>query len=124
MTKPADLERIKSATFRGKRYRMIWRKPRDGKQDKAAGQSITGWCDNHETKHRAIRVATSGRSNVSILDIVIHEALHACFPDADEVAVSETSNSIMALLVRMGIQVEFKPGHPPNGDWTPAVPQP
>jgi hypothetical protein len=55
-----------------------------------------------------------------VLDTTIHETLHACFPDADERAIAESMNSIMRLLIRMGIQVGFAPGTPCPHKWYPA----
>ena len=39
---------------------------------------------------------------LDILDTVIHECLHACIPDLDEVCVTETATDIAKVVHRMG----------------------
>ena len=36
------------------------------------------------------------------LDTVIHEALHACYPDMSEAAVEEGAGTLSALLIKLG----------------------
>ena len=36
------------------------------------------------------------------MDCMIHEALHACFPDIDDAAVDESATSIAKFLTRAG----------------------
>jgi hypothetical protein len=42
---------------------------------------------------------------IDILDTVIHECLHACIPDLDEEAVTETATDITKVLHRMGCRL-------------------
>jgi len=43
---------------------------------------------------------------VGELDCIIHESLHACFPDIDDFAIEEASTSIALLLGRLGYRRE------------------
>jgi hypothetical protein len=47
-------------------------------------------------------------SEIDLLDSVIHESLHACYPDLDEAAVTSGCAAIWCLLKKMGIEVSFK----------------
>jgi len=48
-----------------------------------------------------LRIPTDGDGKHD-LDTIIHEALHACYPDMGERAVDETGTSIAGLLWRLG----------------------
>ena len=45
---------------------------------------------------------------LDILDTVIHECLHACVPDLDEDAVTETATDIAKVLHRMGCRLKLQ----------------
>jgi hypothetical protein len=45
---------------------------------------------------------------IDLLDTVIHECLHACYPDLDEDAVTEAATDIAKVLFRMGCRVNLK----------------
>ena len=60
-----------------------------------------GLCDAPDRRSKKIKInkQLSGRIK---LEIIIHEALHACAWDLDEEAVSETAKDISRLLWREG----------------------
>ena len=60
-----------------------------------------GLCDAPDRRSKKIKInkQLSGRIK---LEIIIHEALHACAWDLDEEAVSETAKAISRLLWREG----------------------
>ena len=41
------------------------------------------------------------------LDTIIHESLHACFPDTGESAIDETGTSVAELLWRLGWRKQY-----------------
>lgn len=57
-----------------------------------------GQCDYAQ---RVIRVAL-GQSEADELDTVVHEVLHAAYPDLEEIAVGETGAAIAKVLWRLG----------------------
>lgn len=81
---------IKSHLFRNKRYKIFFRSPRNKKHE--------GTCDWGK-KEIEIRPTLSGEEE---LDCIIHESLHACFPDLCEDAINDTAVSISKLLTKLG----------------------
>ena len=63
-----------------------------------------GSIDPNDTPQKRILIARN-QSPIDILDTVIHECLHACVPDLDEDAVTETATDITKVLHRMGCKV-------------------
>ena len=43
---------------------------------------------------------------VDMLDTVIHECLHACYPDLDEDSITESATCIAKILHRMGCRLK------------------
>lgn len=83
---------VQTHTLRGKRYRVeLVRKlgPNDGE------------CDKPTKPGKAIRIVSSLKGERG-MEVVIHEALHACAWDWDEEAVTETAHDITRLLWRLG----------------------
>lgn len=76
-------------TIRGQRWRLRF-VPNLGDKD--------GEC---EYGTRVIRIAL-GQSEVNELDTVIHEILHAAYPDLKEEAIARTSEGISGVLWRLG----------------------
>jgi len=60
-----------------------------------------GSVDPSDTPRKRILVALN-QTPLDKLDTVIHECLHACVPDLDEDAVTETATGIAKVLHRMG----------------------
>jgi len=81
---------IKTHLFRGRRFKIFFRAPKN--------KNHLGTCDQFEQEIE-IRPTIKGEEE---LDCLIHESLHACFPDIDDVAIDETANSIAKFLMRLG----------------------
>lgn len=61
-----------------------------------------GECDPPHAKGKAIRITSRTLSESSELDVLIHEALHACLWDIDHDAIDETAHDLTRLLLREG----------------------
>ena len=85
-------------SFRGRRYRVIYDRP--GKNN--------GECQYAKPRH--IKIAP-GLKGLALLDTIIHEGLHACYPDLDDDAVDEAGVSLAAFLWRHGCRatIPMKP---------------
>ena len=62
---------------------------------------MMGLCDPPSSEKPAI-IFDRGLKQVDLLDTVIHESLHACFPDLKEDAVNVAAADIARLITRMG----------------------
>ena len=87
---------VKSATFRGKRYRVLWRIPK-----RHEDHETLGVCEAPSQKNKAICIQ-KGTSEIDNLSTLIHEALHACQWDLAEEAVQETADDLTRFLWRCG----------------------
>jgi len=85
---------MKTHVFRDKRFKIFFRNPKN--------RNHLGTCD-FEYKEIEIKPSLKGEEE---LDCMIHEALHACFPDLDDMAVDESSTSIAKFLLRAGYRRE------------------
>jgi|TARA_Y100001963_G_C6680486_1_gene399614 hypothetical protein len=65
-----------------------------------------GECDAIDTPRKAIWIATQQKP-IDVLDTLIHELLHASFPDLCEEAVLETATDIAKILYRLGVTLEI-----------------
>ena len=65
-------------------------------------KGLYGYCDH---THREIRVIPEEdfRGSQEELDTIIHEALHALFPDLDEEVVAQSGSELAAILVDAGL---------------------
>jgi len=81
---------MKSHVFRGKRFKIFLRNPQN--------RNHLGTCD-YKKREIEIKPSLEGEEK---LDCMIHEALHACFPDIDDAAVDESATSIAKFLTRAG----------------------
>lgn len=91
-------DKIKTHTFRNKRFRMVWR----------GGKTYHGKCDDPKDSGRCISVGINS-DNLVTVGTVIHESIHAAFFDLDEAAVEAAERDIMRLFRRMGMKVTFDP---------------
>jgi len=82
---------IKTHTFRGKRYKII----------RAALRQEDGICCEPSAKQKFITIDRR-LSGKRLLEVQIHEAMHACSWDMDEVAVEQTARDIASWLWRDG----------------------
>ena len=81
---------IRSHTFWGKKYRII------ESPSQAGGLCDAPWVD---TKELTVPVEGSDKYD---LELNIHEAMHACFWDLSEDAVTEGAKDVAAFLWRLG----------------------
>lgn len=79
-------------TIRGKRYRLRF----------VRLKTHYGDCDHPTTKNKEIRITTDHENEVELLDTVVHECLHAGFPDLDEPAVLRFAKDLTRILTRLG----------------------
>ena len=82
---------MKTHVFRGARYRIV--ESNRIKRD--------GYCDWRHKRDKRLWVKKS-LSDKKRMEVLVHEALHACLPDADEHAVEETARDIALFLWRDG----------------------
>ena len=54
---------------------------------------------------KEVRVAVQ-QSSLDVLDTLLHELLHAAFPDLSEESVTEGATDIARVLQRLGVRVE------------------
>lgn len=91
----------KKITVRGQKWTL--RRTRRGLgESKQIPTGAWGWCD---VSRREIRVAPeedfpNGRDE---LDVLIHESLHALFPDLDEEVVTQSGRELADILVAAGV---------------------
>ena len=88
------LEKVKSHVFRKRRYRVIWRKP-DHDDD--------GLCDPPDRKGKCIFINPELRG-WQLLQMLLHEGLHASQWDLAEAAVTEMAIDLTYLLHRCGFR--------------------
>lgn len=99
-----DLSRIKTHSIRGKLFRIVWRKPRDEKT-----RTVDGQCEDVRFPGPTrIYVGIRHHGPMGIFITVLHECVHAAFPDLDEKAVEDFVTDFIRLVRRMGIHIEFK----------------
>jgi hypothetical protein len=84
-----------TVTFRGKRWKVRWKKQKDS----------FGKCDAPSTPAKAICI-DPGLSGQSKLYVCLHEGVHACLFDLDETAVTEMSTDLSNWLWRLGLRFE------------------
>lgn len=81
---------MKSHLFRNRKFKIFFRSPQN--------KNHLGTCDESE-REIEIRPRLDGEEQ---LDCLIHESLHACFPDICDEAVEESATSIAKFLIRLG----------------------
>jgi len=64
-----------------------------------------GTCDHPPGRHPTIRVRRS-QSPRKLLEVTVHEVLHAVRPELDEEAVDEAAATIATVLHRLGARLE------------------
>lgn len=76
---------------------------------KAARLRDYGDCDNPQAKRPTIRIGNKAFSKAPLLlDVLIHEALHACFWDLKEEAIADAAEDIAVLLIALGVVCDPK----------------
>jgi hypothetical protein len=93
---------VKTHNFRGKRYQIEKVAPSrlnpKGAKDK---EKCLGICEPPTRKGKAIKIDKT-LTDLEELDVYIHEALHSCYWDLDELAVERGATSIADFLWRLG----------------------
>jgi hypothetical protein len=106
----------KSHKFRGIKYKINWRKPPTTKKERKANDLVLGKCYPHvpgDARFESVIYVdpkigkNHQKDEMDFMDTVLHEALHACFPDVEESAILDASASIWWLFKRMGMKVKF-----------------
>ena len=105
----------KTHRFRGTLYRLYWRKPplthkerKDQRKLKTKIGKIMGKIYPEETGIKPSIYIDPTYPPMEVFDTVLHEGMHAAFPDLDEIAIEDGTDCIWSLLKRMGFQVSFK----------------
>lgn len=89
--------------FRGKKWKMYWRRPRRDKEDVSK-------------KDYPVGVVNLERDSVTIsphetpwtrFEVIMHEGIHACHPDLCELAVFDTAKDITLLFKKVGLKISF-----------------
>ena len=65
-----------------------------------------GSIDPQDTPQKRILIA-SNQTPLDQVDTVLHECLHAAFPDLDEECITESSTDIAKILHRLGCKVSL-----------------
>lgn len=81
-----------TVTIRNKRYRIEFAQLSD----------CRGSCDPLTEKDKAIRIDSRLRGE-ELVEVAIHEAIHAACWDLDETAVTEAARDIARMLTRLGL---------------------
>ncbi len=92
------LKPVRSATFRGKRYKIVWSIP---KRHQIHNEPTLGVCEAPNQKDKAICIQ-KGTSEIENLSTIIHESLHASYWDHDEDSTQEVADDLARFLWRCG----------------------
>lgn len=84
--------------FRGVKYEIRT----DTKHKK--GSCGAGYCLAPFVDKPVISIDRREMEKASALEVMIHEALHACFWDMDEEAIEEAGKDIATFLTKMGVK--------------------
>ena len=84
---------VRTHTFSGQRYRI----------EIVVLRHVEGDIDQPRTKGKTIRIK-KGLRGVQLLEVLVHEALHACFPELSEEAVERAGHDISTFVHRHGFQ--------------------
>jgi hypothetical protein len=85
--------------IRGRYWRVEFVNARDLPKD------ALGTCDHPPGRHPTIKVRRSQAAR-KLLEVTIHEVLHAVRPELDEAAIDEASATIAFVLHRLGARIE------------------
>lgn len=88
---------VRTHTFIGKTYRIVEGVTAHDEN----GQPVHGYCECPETKKKELVAPVSG-GTVHDLEIILHEALHACFWWLSEYFVAWAARDLARFLWRLG----------------------
>ena len=104
----AKFNRIDSHVFNGRRYRIIWRRPRNETTCSGCGRLINkqsdGGCDPPDGHDKCIMIGPKLDEPV-LLETAIHESLHALLWLVDEQAIDVTARDIASFIRRIGFHL-------------------
>lgn len=104
----------KSHTFRGRKYKLVWRRPRKSKAEaklsKTKDIEVYGKCQPPWPGCKIyICKEELKKDPLDFLETLLHEcAGHACNWDLDEACVTETFHDTVDLLRRMKMKISFE----------------
>lgn len=93
-------KKIKSHTFRNKKYKIIWKKP----PKSFFNADADGACDDREASGKEIWI-NPNVDEKEFLKICIDESFHACLFEVDNEIVDEISESMGNFLWRVGFRL-------------------
>ena len=93
--------KVKSHVFRGKKYKIIWRKP----PKSFFGVEVEGCCDDRDSREKEMWINPDVEEK-DFLKICIDESFHACLFEVDNEIVDEISESMGDFLWRIGFRLE------------------
>ena len=112
----AAVKRIRSATLRGRKWRVRWL---DRVFDAVTGRELYGQCD-----HAASTINFSLNQPLSeVEDTFIHEFLHAIFPKSKERRIRSGAAELLAALRQAGLCPKRKRHETGNRAETPGPPE-
>jgi hypothetical protein len=99
------VNRPRAHTFRGRRYKIKWRKPRDPSKD--CKMTNQGYCTDPKNANPTMAIDPN-LCEETLLKVAIDEAIHATFWDLDNDAVDEAATDIASFLRRVGFGLAGK----------------
>jgi hypothetical protein len=98
------MKRLKAHCFRGKRYKIVWHKPKGCKNDP---KNYERWAQCSPPWARGKRIMVWPKlKGFKLMHALVDEAIHACVWDLDNDAVDEISHDISKFLWRVGVRFE------------------
>jgi hypothetical protein len=69
------------------------------------GPSIRGQIDPPAYQRKQLKISTRIKSEKELLEVMIHECLHGCFWDIDEMAIDKAAVDISNVLYKLGARI-------------------
>lgn len=101
MKNKKTFKKIKTHIFRGKKYKIIWRRP----PKHFFGEIVDGSCDDREATDKEMWI-NPDLEEKDFLKTCVDESFHACFFELDNEIVDEISESMGEFLWRVGFRLE------------------
>ncbi len=92
----------KSQVFNGKKYKLIWRKPKVKGKRRGQGQCAP---PDYSDRLRTMYINPDADAE-EVCDTIIHEGLHAEMWELDEKTVERIANNLSTLLAEAGLLVK------------------
>lgn len=91
--------------LRGKRYGFRLVRGSELPKPKNKGERVDGSCCPPTARNKEIRIRKTLRGE-RLLEVIIHEVLHACFWDIDEDAIESAARDLARVLYRLGVRID------------------